>query len=376
MEKAKLQNDYGLSKVAETNVIVAPDLPYLPREPQRYLQSYWPRIGVIGCGGIAGQQLNAYKEAGYQIVALCDHTLDKAQRYQAQFFPDAFVTTNAQDIFNRADIEVVDITTHPADRVSLIESALRAHKHVLSQKPFVTDLDIGTRLCDLADAQGVKLAVNQNGRWAPHFSYMNCAIKAELIGAVQSVNFTLHWDHTWIIGTPFQQIASLLLTDFGIHWFDMAAIFFAGRAAQSVYAINLLAAGQQARVPMLAHALIEFDGGTAALNFNANVAYGQEDKTVVAGTLGTLMSVGPSLSEQLVTLHTAAGTASPTLKGTWFVQGFHGALAELLCAIEENRPPANNARDNLQSLALCFAAVASARERKPIAPGTVRKLIG
>lgn len=368
-----LKNDYGLSKVTEASVIAAPALPYLPREPRNYR----PRIGMIGCGGIAGQQLNAYQQAGYDIAALCDHTLDKAQQYQAQFFPDAIVTTNAQEIFDRADIEVLDITTHPADRVALIESALRARKHVLSQKPFVNDLDVGVRLCDLADEQGVKLAVNQNGRWAPHFSYMNCAIKAGqvgLVGEVQSVNFTLHWDHTWIIGTTFEEIPTLLLTDFGIHWFDMAANFFGGRAAQSVYATMTHAAGQHARTPMLAHALIEFDGGTAALNFNANVAYGQEDKTVVAGTLGTLASVGPSLSEQRVTLHTAAGTASPELKGTWFVQGFHGAMAELLCAIEEERTPANNARDNLQSLALCFAAVASARERKPITPGTVRRL--
>jgi predicted dehydrogenase len=44
---------------------------------------------------------------------------------------------------------------------------LRAKKHVLSQKPFVLDLDTGARLADLADEMGVKFAVNQNGRWAP-----------------------------------------------------------------------------------------------------------------------------------------------------------------------------------------------------------------
>ena len=52
----------------------------------------------------------------------------------------------------------------------MIETALAAGKHVLSQKPFVLDLDDGTRLADLADESGVVLAVNQNGRWAPHLS--------------------------------------------------------------------------------------------------------------------------------------------------------------------------------------------------------------
>jgi len=36
----------------------------------------------------------------------------------------------------------------------------------------------------LAADRGLKLAVNQNGRWAPHFSYMAAAIRAGLIGEV------------------------------------------------------------------------------------------------------------------------------------------------------------------------------------------------
>ena len=48
-------------------------------------------------------------------------------------------------------------------------------------------------------------------------------------------------------------------------------------------------------------------------------------------------------------------------------------MAELLSAIAENREPTNSARDNLDSLALCFAAVASA-ERGSGETGTVRQL--
>ena len=51
-------------------------------------------------------------------------------------------------------------------------------------------------------------------------------------------------------------------------------------------------------------------------------------------------------------------------------------MAELLTSIEEDREPANGARDNLESLALCFAAVASAERNKPVVPGTVRKMPG
>lgn len=365
-----LADDYGLSKVAAAASIPAPELPYQPPSPK----GYRPAVGVIGCGGIVVQHLNAYRHAGYDVTALCDHTADKARKYQEQFYPAAFVTTDYRELLRRDEIEVVDIATHAADRVELIEAALLAGKHVLSQKPFVVDLNVGEQLVELAERQGVKLAVNQNGRWAPHFSYIRQAIRAGLIGEVQSVSFTLHWDHNWIIGTQFERMRHLVLYDFAIHWFDLAACFFGGREAGSVYAAAARAVGQRAAPPLLAHAIIEFDGGQASLVCNADVTHGQEDRTYVAGTKGSLVSAGPSLSEQRVTLHTAEGFAEPELAGTWFLEGFQGAMGELLCAIEEGRAPGNNARDNLRSLALSFAAVASAEEGRPQTPGQVRRL--
>ncbi len=66
------------------------------------------------------------------------------------------------------DIEVVDITPHPVERVPILLAAIEPGKHVLSQKPFVLDLGEGE---ELAEQKGVRLAVNQNGRWAPHFCH-------------------------------------------------------------------------------------------------------------------------------------------------------------------------------------------------------------
>ena len=73
-------------------------------------------------------------------------------------------------------------------------------------------------------------------------------------------------------------------------------------------------------------------------------------------------------------LTTAEGIARPRLKGTWFPDGFHGTMAELLSAIAENREPTHSARNNLASLALCYAAVASAERGEAVKPGSVRQL--
>ena len=113
---------------------------------------------------------------------MCDIAIDRARERRDEFYPDAVATDNIDDVLSRDDIEVVDITTHPPERPPIVEAALRARKHVLSQKPFVLDLDVGQRLVDLADEMGVKLAVNQNARWAPHFSYIREAVRAGLLG--------------------------------------------------------------------------------------------------------------------------------------------------------------------------------------------------
>jgi predicted dehydrogenase len=210
------EDDYKLEKKSPDAPMPAPDLSYLPRDPK----TYRPNIGLIACGGITASHLKAYKTAGYNVVALCDLREERARVRQHEFFPDAVITTDYRDLLARDDIEVVDIATHPPERLPLIEAALRAGKHVLSQKPFVLDLDEGERLVALADEKGVRFAVNQNGRWAPYFSYIREAVRQGLIGDVLGLHLGVHWDHTWTIGTPFENIYDLVFYDFGIHWFD------------------------------------------------------------------------------------------------------------------------------------------------------------
>ena len=369
---SKSESDYSLSKKTPNAPMAAPDLPYRPRDPK----TYRPGIGLIACGGITASHLRAYKAAGYNVVALCDRLEERAKKRRDEFYPDADTTTDYREILRRDDIDVVDIATHPPERLELIEAALNAGKHVLSQKPFVTDLDAGERLVALAEARGVRLAVNQNGRWAPHFSYIREAVHAGLIGDVLSIHTGVHWDHTWTRGTPFEKIYDLVFYDFGIHWFDFISTILTGqnRPAKRVQAARSLAQGQEIVPPLLAQAIIEFDGGQASLVLDAPIKYGPQDRTYVGGTVGTIASVGPNLGEQKVTLFTEGGTATPDLTGQWFPDGFHGTMGELLCAIEENREPRNSARENLNSLALCFAAIAAATDGTAKIPGEVRLL--
>ena len=369
MSDEKPDTDTYALTAAETTRVDAPRLDYRPPHPL----TYRPRIALIGAGGISAAHLDAYRTAGFDIAVICSRTLANAVSRRDAFFPQAIATDNYDEVLNDPTIEVVDITTHPAERVALIEAALKAGKHVLSQKPFVLDLDTGEELVRLAGENGVLLAVNQNGRWAPHLSYMREAVRTGLIGDLISCHIAIHWDHSWIKGTAFEEIEDLVFYDFAIHWFDFLASI-AGDRARSVFAMKARARGQEVAPPLLAECLVQLDGGQASLVFDAATRFGPQDTTYIAGTLGSLSSTGPDLGRQRVTLTTEAGRAEPELEGQWFNDGFRGAMGALLCAIEEGREPLNAASGNLKSLGLAFSAIESARTGKLVEVSTVRRL--
>jgi predicted dehydrogenase len=368
MDKKKSGQDLTAQRA---KIYAAPDLYYGPSKPRKYN----PPIGLIGCGNISEWHLRAYKAAGFNVVALCDVIADRAEHRRKEFFPAAQTYTDYRQLLARDDIEVVDIATHPQDREYLIPAALNAHKHTLSQKPFVLNLDKGRKFADLAEKNGVKLAINQNGRWSPYFSYMRQVVNEGLIGEVFAVHCQCHWSHEWIKKTHFDRVHHIVLYDFAIHWFDMVACLMGDRPARRVSASLQYAAGQKSTPPLLGQAIVEFEGGQASLIFDAATHFGVEESNFVVGTKGSLKSEGWPCAAKEVKISTARGTAvADVSQGNWFPTGFQGSMGELLCAIEQKREPTNNPRNNLRGLALCFAAVASAESGKSVEAGKAKRV--
>ena len=356
--------DYSLKGSEPARVIAEPNIDYAPPMPR----SYRPAIALVGCGGIAATHLEAYRKARFNVVALADRQRDKARDLGAKFFPNAAILST-DEVLARPDVEVVDLTPHPQERAPLICQALDAGKHVLSQKPFVVDLPLGRELVERADRANCQLAVNQNGRWAPHFAYIRELIDAGWVGQVTSIRLALRWDHNWTRTLPFNKLRQLILFDFGLHWFDWIASLMDEKPAEAVYASITRTPSQAADPPLLAQVAITYDDAQASILLDADTRHDPCDTTLVIGTEGTIAAAGNPLEadEIRVISHRGRFTAKP--RGHWFCEGFQGSMGELLCAIEEQRVPQNNARDNLRSLELCLAAVASADLGRPTRPG-------
>ena len=362
--------NYGLDAEVSTKELPAPELDYRPRFPD----SYCPGIGLIGCGGITVNHLTAYKEDGLKVIGLCDLNEEATAARQKEFYPEAKCYTDYHELLADETIEVVDIALHPAPRAEAIEAALQAGKHVLSQKPFALDIDVAARLADLADEKGLKLAVNQNGRWAPYVRYIQQAINEGLIGDVHAINIFLNWDHTWIKGTAFESIHHIILYDFAVHWIDMAVNYFKGQEAELATGSIRKATEQSITPPMMGGTTIQFTNGFANLGFDGHSKQGSLERFTITGSKGVLTSIGPLLKGSEVKLETEEGVAVAQLEGEWFNDGFRGTMGELLCAIAEDREPFNSARNNLKTLEAVFAVIKSADTGQTVKPGDHRQL--
>ena len=78
----------------------------------------------------------------------------------------------------------------------------------------------------------------------------------------------------------------------------------------------------------------------------------------IHGTEGSVR--GSLLGRDFVELERGGTTTRYATEGQWFVDGFAGAMGELMCAIAEGRDPYHSARNNLATLALVDAARTSA----------------
>ncbi|MCR8847689.1 oxidoreductase [Rossellomorea sp. SC111] len=90
------------------------------------------------------------------------------------------------------DIELVVITTPNHLHYGMIKQSLLADKHVIVEKPFVTNSKEGKELLALARERGLHLSVFHNRRWDADFLTVQKLLKEETLGQIYT--YEAHFD--------------------------------------------------------------------------------------------------------------------------------------------------------------------------------------
>ena len=330
-------------------------------------------IGLVGCGWIGGLQLESYAAHGFNVVALFDREAERASRYRDRFFPQAEVCESLDSLIAHPRLKVVDVATHLEGRSETILRCLTGGLNVLSQKPFANDLAVGEALSRAARTRNVALAVNQNGRWAPHFAAMLAAVRAGIIGDVVSADFAVAWPHDLVVESKpaFAEMNDLVLFDFGSHWFDLVGVL-APLAPLVVHAVTLARPGQTIAAPLQASAIISGEGFISTLDFRAGERFEETGQYRVSGTHGAVTHTGRSLGGSSVAVYSTDRSATVSVSEGWFLHGLAGAMRELLVCVETGKAPAHNPESAMRGLSIAFAALESARTGRPVDVGSVQ----
>jgi predicted dehydrogenase len=144
----------------------------------------------IGFGNVAanGHLRGWQARKDVQIVAATDAAATRREAFLGPC-PDGRWYETVDDLLAGETLDFVDICAPPGSHAALIERALRAGLHVLSEKPLVTQVEDARRVGAVAVRSGRVLHTVHNWLEAPICRQISALVDAGAIGAVRSVRW-------------------------------------------------------------------------------------------------------------------------------------------------------------------------------------------
>lgn len=147
------------------------------------------RIGVLGCGYWGPNHIRNFSSmggAGVEMARAAD--LDESRRKKiSDLYPWVDTVENAETVIDDPAIDAVVIATPVNTHYRFAIRALRAGKHVLVEKPFVTDVEQAEELVAAADEGGLTMMVGHTFEYTAAVNWLRETIAGGSIGDVRYV---------------------------------------------------------------------------------------------------------------------------------------------------------------------------------------------
>ena len=208
------------------------------------------KIGIIGCGGISRQHIEAYnKNPDVEVYALCDINEDRVKSMGEKYGIDRLYTS-AEEMLKLPEIDAVSVCTWNSAHAPCTIAALNAGKHVLCEKPMAMNAAEAQTMIDAAEKNGKLLMIGFARRYGSDTIILENFLKQDYFGEIYYAKAT-YLRRKGFPGGWFgdkERSGGGPLIDLGVHMIDLAKYIMGNHKPVSVYGATFHKLGDRKNV--------------------------------------------------------------------------------------------------------------------------------
>lgn len=327
------------------------------------------RCILTGLGGRGLHWLNAVnKHEGVEVVAGVEPSEANQVRAIERGMETDRIFPSLDDALAHVKADFVLDVTPPKVHHRVAEKAFEHGLHVLGEKPLSDDFSIARQVAADGAKAGVKHMITQNYRFGAQPRTTRQVLSDGLIGAPEQCDVRFYMPWADMAGSHYVTEPFMLINDMMVHHFDlMRYVLQSDPIAVQAITWNHSWGWHQGDA---AHAIVfEFPNNLHATHVSCGCAVGSR-----TSWNGDWRIEGPGGSidwDSAGTWHshlhrTEVKVDRRAIEHLSVPPSEQAMLDEFLSAITEDREPECSAKDNLKSLAMVFAAIKSAKEKRRV----------
>ena len=341
-------------------------------------QSQKRPIAIVGAGAIVDvAHLPAYSSIGLDVAGIFDVNTDRAQDVATRHgVPRVYASID--ELLGDDRVDVVDIAIVPWAQPDVVRQALSAGKHLLCQKPLAPSVGEAEELAALAEASGLKVAVNQQLRYDEGMAALRSMLRRGWIGDPTTMSFTVNITTDWTAWSWLVESPRLDVNYHSIHYLDAirsilgnpTTVFCTGSRTEGQLPIGETRSISTLIFPGDVRAVVHVNHENRSRDPEATFRLDGSEGSI-RGSLGLLLDYPHGRPDTLEvfsrTLPTDGWTPYPVTK-RWLPDAFAGPMASLLSWIDGGPTAPTAASDNVHTIQLIDALYRS------IESGTAQRL--
>ena len=327
---------------------------------------------IVGLGGRGRHWLKTCRAHSDVEVVACVEPFEKNRNLAVKDFEvsESILFESLNDAVKKVDANFIVDITPPVAHEEVAMTAFENGLHVLGEKPMSDTYEACQRIVEAGKRAKRRHMITQNYRFNGLPRTTARLLKEGVIGELGQVSVALYSPWADLPGSHYVTEPYMFLTDMGIHHFDMMRCIL-GDDAGHVQAVtwNLpwgwhKGDGCQSIIfRMKSGVIVTHQGVACTMGYDPGKAYGEWRFEGSGGTLTwekrklwltKSHKANPKVHEEIQLDQENTGDTD-------------GLLGEFISAIKDQRDPECSAEDNIKSMAMVFASVKSAKEKREVA---------